>query len=727
MPELSPVYDPKITEEKIYKLWEQSGYFNHDAADLRRSKRGFPRKKYSIHLPPPNITGSLHMGHALNATISDILIRYHRMRGYKTVWFPGIDHAGIATQNVVEKELKKEGKTRFDLGREKFIERVWQWTEKYGTIILDQLKKLGASGDWSRTRFTMDPSYADWVKKAFIHYYEKGLIHRGLRTINWCPRCATSLSDLELEYAPEKAVLYYIKYGPFTLATVRPETKFGDTALAVNPKDKRYKKYVGRILEVDSLSTAGTLDKPELAKIKLFVVADEAVDPKFGTGIIKVTPAHDITDFEISERHQLPMVQVIDERGRMNKNAGKYAGMKVGEARRKIVEDLKAVGLLEKEEPYEHRVTRCYRCGSTIEPLPSQQWFLKMTDLAKNVLKAVKSKKVKIIPKNFEKILTDWLKNIRDWCISRQIWWGHRLPVWFHEPKCVPRQGQEKEIVKCKEFIVSTAEPKCQYCNAKLVQSEDVLDTWFSSALWPFAGLSEKDLKDFYPSNVLITARDIINLWVARMIFSGLEFMKKVPFPEVLIHATILTKEGKRMSKSLGTGLDPLELIEKYGADAARFGIIWQAMGTQDIHWDETAVQAGKKFANKVWNIARFCYGKIGNSKFQNLSLREMPRRDTNYKQITKSKLQKEDKEILTKLKNLKKQVEKDIKNYELGQTLHKIYNFVWHEFADKYIETSKKREDEAVKKVLQYILRDILNLLHPFMPFITDEIKIRK
>jgi len=692
--EFPSAYDPKSAEEKIYKLWEDSGYFNPD--NLKGAK-----KSYAIHLPPPNVTGSLHMGHALNAAISDILIRYHRMRGYKTVWFPGTDHAGIATQNVVEKQLKKDGVSRRDLGREKFIEKVWEWKNKYGGIIIQQLKKLGASCDWSRLRFTMDDDYAAQVKEAFQHYYEKGLIYRGKRLISWCTACQTSLSDLEIEYKEEKGKLWYIQYpiadrkGHVVVATTRPETMLGDAAVAVNPKDKRYEDLVGKKVLLP------------LRNREIPVIADEAVDMTFGTGAVKVTPAHDQTDNEIGERHKLPVYEIIDERGRMTAEAGKdFEGLKVAEAREKVSAALEKLGLIEKKEDITHNVAICYRSGTVLEPLLSNQWFLKMDKLAEVALKAVKSGKAQIIPENFEKPYFAWLENIRDWCISRQIWWGHRLPVWFHEPKCVPKDHSEADMEKCEDMIVAAEKPECQHCNAQYVQSEDVLDTWFSSALWPFAGLSEQDLKDFYPSDVLITARDIINLWVARMIFSGLEFRKAVPFPETLIHATILTKEGKRMSKSLGTGIDPLGLIEKYGADAIRFGIIWQAMGTQDIHWDETAVQAGKKFANKLWNIARFIQGKAGGSEAKKAKV-----------------IDSADKEILAKLEKLEESVGAKMKTYELGQALHEIYDFVWHEVADKYIELSKKREDENVKMVMRRLLLSSLKILHPFMPFITEEI----
>src|SRR3989344_3077282 len=693
MDDFSKPYDPKATEDRIYEFWEKNGFFNPDSDPKRYSLNA---KRYSIHLPPPNVTGSLHMGHALNATLSDILIRYHRMNGYKTVWFPGTDHAGIATQNVVEKQLKKDGISRWDLGREKFIEKVWEWKQKYGDIIIEQLKKLGASCDWSRLRFTMDPAYAEAVKKAFIHYYNKGFIYRGKRVVNWCPHCQTSLSDLEIDYKEEKTKLYYVKYpivaptqgrsdkGYIIVATTRPETMLGDAAVAVNPKDERYKNLVGQKILLP------------LQSREIPIVADDAIDMTFGTGAVKVTPAHDILDSEIGGRHKLPLYEIIDERGRMTAAAGAdFAGLKVKEAREKVVQKLTESGLIEKIDDYQHNLATCYRCGTTLEPLLSNQWFLKMEKLAEQTLKALKSGKTKIFPENFEKTAIAWLEKIKDWCISRQIWWGHRLPVYFCKKKI-------------EEFIVAENRPeKCSICgDCEMEQSQDVLDTWFSSALWPFASLSENDLKEFYPSNVLITARDIINLWVSRMIFSGSEFKGEVPFPEVLIHATILTKEGQRMSKSKGTGIDPLDLIEKYGADATRFGIVWQAMGTQDVHWDEAAVMAGKKFANKLWNISRFVSGKTGASNIEHRASSVV-----------------EDQEILGKLDSTKKSVEQGIKNYEFGQALHTLYDFIWHEFADKYIEASKKREDEEIKQALGYVLAEIIKMLHPFMPFITEEI----
>lgn len=675
--EIEGPYDPQKTEEKIYKTWEKSGFFEPKG-------KGGP---YTIVIPPPNITGSLHMGHALNATIQDILIRKKRMEGRKVLWLPGTDHAGIATQNVVEKQLKKEGKNRHDLGREKFIERVWEWKEEYGNRILNQLKSLGASCDWTRTAFTMDEGYQEWVKKVFLHYQEKGWIYRAERVINWCPRCQTSLSDLELEYKEEKGKLYFIKYplkeAPtqsrddknfIFVATTRPETMLGDTAVAVNPKDERYKKLIGQKVTL-----------PLVGK-KIPIIADRAVDPEFGTGAVKVTPAHSIIDSEMGENHKLPFVKVIDQFGKMSDTdeAKNYSGMKTKEAREKIAGDLKKQNLIDKEEDYTHNVATCYRCNRTVENIPSMQWFLKMNELAKVAIEAVKSGKVKFHPKKWEKIYLDWLSNIKDWCVSRQIWWGHKVPV----------EG-----------------------------SEDVLDTWFSSALWPFATMNDKDRKEFYPTNVLSTARDIINLWVARMVFSGIEFMDKEPFEDVIIHPTILTKDGKRMSKSLGTGVDPMDYIEKYGADATRFGLIWQMLGAQDMHWAEEHVLAGKKFANKLWNIARFVLQQNENFQFFPISEGNRGSSILQIKIGTNSKLQNDDKEILGKLEKLLKKTDKNIGKYKFGQALHDIYDFVWKEFADKYIEHAKTREDDEVKQVLSFTLVNILKLLHPFMPFVTEEI----
>lgn len=722
MIELDKIYDPKKYERDIYKLWEGSGYFNPDnlpSAGSRQQEAGSSSHKtptaFCVMMAPPNITGSLHMGHALEHTMTDILVRWRRMQGFKTLWLPGIDHAGIAAQNVVEKELRKEGLTRHDLGREKFVEKVWQWKGKYGHIILDQLRKLGVSADWSRTRFTLDEEYVEAVRTAFNHYKEKGWIYRALRTINWCVRCQTSISDLEVEYVEEDTKLYYIQYGPFVLATVRPETKFGDTALAVHPNDERYKKYIGQEIEIESLDTAGTLDQPGKKTIKIKVLADEAVDPKFGTGVIKVTPAHDIADYDISQRHHLPLKQVIDDKGRMMATAGKYADLKIKEAREKIVSDLWAVGLLIKEEPYHHNLAVCSRCNTAIEPLPSQQWFLKMKESAQLAREAIQSGEVTITPKNFSDNALVWLDNIRDWCISRQIWWGHQLPVWIHEARCVPIAGREPEVSQCQEIKVSTIEPKCEHCDAKYIQSEDVLDTWFSAALWPFATLGwpnvqksdvrgqMSDLERFYPTQFITCAREILNLWILRMIFSGKEFMSKAPFATALIHGTILNKDGRRMSKSLGTGVDPLSLIEKYGADATRFGVIWQAMGTQDIRWDEAAVAAGKKFANKIWNAGRFVLEQVTTSDVLIFRTSDVL--------------------ILKQLAEAKKSVEKHLENYEFGHALHIAYDFFWHDFCDVYIEESKNNPSDETKRILSHVLVESLKLLHPFVPFVTETI----
>lgn len=707
MESITGAYDPKTTEKENYKKWESSGYFNPDNLPVSTTNNdppagGLKTKNYIVYMPLPNVTGTLHMGHALNNSFQDIIIRSHRMRGYRTLYLPGTDHAGIATQFVVEKQLKKDGINKHEIGREKFIEKVWEWKNEYGDIIYDQLRKLGVSCDWSRARFTMDDVYAKDVEQAFVHYHKKGLIYRGLRTINWCPRCGTSLSELELEYKEEETKLYYIKYGPFTLATTRPETKFGDTGLAVNPRDERYKEYVGKELEIESLSTEGHLENPAKKKNKILVVADDAVDIEFGTGIVKVTPAHDLIDFEIGSRHNLPLVQVISEQGKMNEHAGKYAGMKTTDAREKIVEDLKTTGLLEKEESYVHNVAVCYRCAHVIEPIPSKQWFLKMGALAKEALGAVKNRDVKINPENFEKPYISWLENIKDWTVSRQIWWGHQIPVWF----C-----KNKE----EDFVVSIERPKeCSFCKTcDMEQSSDVLDTWFSSALWPFAGLSEEDLKKYYPGTTLITARDILNLWVARMIYSGIEFRNELPFKNVLIHGTILTKDGKRMSKSLGTGIDPVKYIDQYGADATRFGIVWQATG-QDIRWDETAIVAGKKFANKIWNASRFVLTQTDISIDSHLQTPDAKTED--------------DEKILNALKVVKESSLKNIEIFELSRALHDLYDFFWHDFCDVYIEASKKQladesTKEATKKILVYVLRESLKLLHPFIPFVTEEI----
>jgi len=690
-------YKPKEVEEKIYKFWLKNDFFNPD-----KSKS---KKTYSIVIPPPNITGSLHMGHALNAIIQDVLIRWKRMNGFKAVWIPGTDHAAIATQNVIEKQLKKEGKTRFDLGREGFEKRFWQWKEETGNKILDQLKKFGVSCDWSRTRFTMDKEYTRAVTEAFSHYYKKDWIYRKKRAVNWCLRCQTSLSDLEVEYKEEKSKLWFIKYflsenkeKYISVATTRPETLLGDTALAVNPRDEKYKDLVGKKVILPLINR------------EIPIIKDFSIDPKFGTGAVKITPAHDLNDYKISQRNNLELIQVIDKTGRMNENAPSiYQGLKVKEAREKIIEDLNKANLIEKIEDYLHQVPVCYRCGSVIELLPSEQWFLKMGELAESVEKIIKTKKIKFHPERWAKVCLDWLKGVDDWCISRQLWCGHRIPLW---------QCQNKE-----EFFFSSEKPKncsvCEKCQPK--QIEDVFDTWFSSALWPFAVLGwpekTKDLKDFYPTDVLVTARDIIYLWVIRMIFSGSEFMKEIPFSDVIITATVLNKEGKRMSKSLGTGIDPLLFIEQQGADAARFGICWQISSLQDIKFDDTKIFAGKKFCNKLWNASRFVLSNLENKKF-----------DVGKKPQGKSQ---NDKKILKELEKIIEKTNKNLLKFDFGKALQENYHFFWSKFCDVYIEKAKiqikgaknKKDKEETEKVLLYVLATSLKLLHPFLPFITEEI----
>ena len=676
MDELPKTYDPKGTEDKIYKLWMESGFFTPENLPLRQAQ-GKPVKKFVTCIAPPNITGELHMGHALELTLQDIIVRVKRMQGYKTLWLPGTDHAGIAAQNAVEKQLAKEGLDRHKLGKERFLERMWQWKEQYGGAILNQFKKLGLSLDWTRTRFTMDPEYQKAVEEAFGHYHRKGWIYQGERVINWCVRCSTSISDLEVNYVPEKTKLYYIKYGPFTLATTRPETKLGDTALAVHPNDKRYKKYVGKNLEIESVDNNVPVEQPtKKKKIKIMVVADDAVDPGFGTGIVKVTPAHDITDFEISQRHNLPSIKIIDEHGKMNENAGiRYRGTKTTQAREQIVKDLEELGLMEKIEDYEHNIARCDRCNSVIEPLPSRQWFLKMGELAKLALEALEKEEVKLIPERWDVPYENWLKNIRDWNISRQLWWGHKIPI----------EGEE-----------------------------DVLDTWFSSALWPFATLGwpkkTKDFKEYYPTDLITSDRGILFLWQVRMVFSAKEFTDGAPFKKIFIHPTILTKDGKRMSKSLGTGINPLELIEKYGTDALRFGLAYQTTELQDMRFNEDVILMGQKFANKFWNITRFILMKNGG---------QMP---VEISQISFG-AGTEEQSLLDKLNAATKQVTENIARYEFSEAAHALYDFIWHDFADRYIEYSKDKETDDVKAILSHTFLTCLKLLHPFMPFFTEEI----
>ncbi|MFA5248920.1 MAG: valine--tRNA ligase [Candidatus Paceibacterota bacterium] len=699
--EIESQYSPQETEKKIYQFWMKNGFFKPEKSAPKKSKG-----TYTVVLPPPNVTGCLHMGHTLNVTIQDALIRWKRMQGYKTLWIPGIDHAGIAAQNVVEKNLRKEGVSRFDLGREKFIEKVWEWKQKYGDIILDQFKQIGISCDWSRTRFTMDKDYTKAVETAFEYYYNKGMVYRGKRVVNWCPRCQTSLSELELDHQEEQGSLWYIKY-PLaddkdryvTVATTRPETMFGDTAVAVNPSDKRYEKLIGKKLYIPIINR------------EIPIVADQMIDQTFGTGAVKVTPAHDMADAEIGRKHDLEIIQVIDERAKMNQNAPvQYQGLKAAEARQKTIEELANLGSIEKIEPYTHQIPKCSRCNATIENMPSWQWFVKMEGPAKKALAAVEKGKIKFHPKHWENLYFSWMRNVRDWCISRQIWWGHKIPIWFCQ-------------TEPEKYFLSVKPPKkcqiCKHCQPK--QTEDVLDVWFSSALWPFATLGwpkkTKDLKTFYPTDSLTTGHDIVNLWVSRMIFSSLEMTGAIPFKDIVINAMVKTKDGKRMSKSLGTGIDPLTLIEKYGADATRFGLAWQITELQDMRFDEANIMAGKKFANKIWNAARFVGWQIGSEK---IDVAKAPKPITDV-----------DKQVLAELKALVRSTNEFLKNFEFGKAIQDIYHFFWHTFCDIYLEAAKKQINETQDKKLQsntrnilmYVLVNSLKMLHIFMPFVTEQI----
>lgn len=699
MKEIPKTYNPKEYEKQIFTKWEDSSSF------VPKSNKSTP---FVVAIPPPNVTGSLHMGHALNNTIQDVLIRWHRMKQVPTLWIPGTDHAGIATQHVVEKKLKKEGKSRLSIGREEFIKEIWRWKDEYEKEILGQLKTLGCSCDYTKTRFTMDEEYAKSVIFAFKHYYDKGLLYKDYRIINWCPSCATSLSDLELEHQELSGSLFYIEYQVegeekgITVATTRPETMLGDTAIAVNPKDSRYKDLIGKnaILPI--------------IKRKIPIIADDLVDIKFGTGAVKVTPAHDQIDFEIAERNNLEKIIVINERAKMTKDAGKFfEGLSRYEAREKIVEMLKKSGQLIKEEPYTHNVGHCYRCNTVIEPRLSLQWFLAMKNLAKPAIDAVKSGEIKFHPKKWEKVYLNWMENIKDWCVSRQIWWGHQIPVWY---------------CSCGEVIVETSAPKsCPKCKkTELKRDEDVLDTWFSSALWPFATLgwpNDTDfLKNFYPTSLNSTARDIIYLWVARMIMAGYEFTDTKPFSDVFIHATVFNKDGKRMSKSLGTGVDPIMLIEKYGADATRFGLLWQAAQSQDMKFSEDSILAAKKFANKVWNASRFVMMNLGDYK-------NVPRG------TFESIAHKDDLKIIEKLDDVILKTNNYLKKYDFQHAVELLYEFFWHEYCDQYIEVAKERiknnskDKKAAQYALDYVLKNFLKLLHPFMPFVTEAIweKIEK
>ncbi|MDD5428540.1 MAG: valine--tRNA ligase [Candidatus Omnitrophica bacterium] len=696
MEELPKAYDPQGIEDRLYKEWEAKGHF-HAKPD--------PKKKpYSIVIPPPNITGILHMGHALNDTLQDILIRFKRMQGFEAEWMPGTDHAGIATQNVVERKLAKEGKKRQDLGREKFIEEVWKWREEYGSTIIRQLKKLGCSCDWERTRFTMDEGLSDAVLDVFIKLYEKGLIYRGNYIINWCPRCQTALSDEESQHRDVDGMLYHIKYpikaakDSFVIvATTRPETMLGDVAIAVNPKDKRYKDLKGKAVMLP------------LVGRELKIIFDPIVDLKFGTGALKVTPAHDPVDFELGRKHNLEQINVMNDDASINSLGGDYEGLDRFEAREAILEDLKARGLFIKSEPHRHAVGHCYRCHTMVEPRLSPQWFVKMKPLAKPAIDAVKKGKIKFYPERWTKVYLDWMTNIRDWCISRQIWWGHRIPVYYCKG-CKDGEG----------IIVSKAKPeKCPKCgSADIAQDPDVLDTWFSSWLWPFSTFGwpkeTPELKYFYPTNALVTAQEIIFFWVARMIMAGIEFRGAIPFKDVYIHGTVRDITGTKMSKSLGNVIDPLDMIAKYGTDALRFSIISITAQGQDVFLSEGKFELGRNFANKLWNASRFIL----------MNLKEDEVKADLCVFFKGAKLSLPDKWILSRFYSTLSYVTECLDEYKFNEAANSIYEFIWHEFCDWYIEIAKVTISEKSSQVILYkVLEKSLRMLHPIMPFVTDEI----
>ncbi len=691
--ELPKVYEPQEAEARIYKKWEESGCF--------KGHRDPKKKPFTIVMPPPNVTGQLHMGHAMDSTLQDILIRFKRMEGYAALWVPGTDHAGIATQIKVEEELRKnEGLSRYDLGREKFLERVWDWKNKYGNRIVEQQKKLGASCDWDRARFTMDEGLSKAVRHVFVSLYKKGLIYKGSRIINWCPHCVTALSDAEVEYQDKPGSFWHIRYpikgeeGRYVIvATTRPETMLGDTGVAVNPNDERYKDIVGKKCILP------------LVGREMPIVADDYVDMEFGTGCVKMTPAHDPNDFEVGLRQNLETIRVLDDNGRIVDGYGKYSGMDRYEARKAIVADLEEQGYLVKVEPHQHNVGTCYRCHSDVEPLISAQWFVKMEPLAKEALRVVNEGEVKFVPDRFSKTYTNWMENVHDWCISRQLWWGHQIPAWT--------------CADCGHITVSETDPtECEHCHShNIKQEDDVLDTWFSSALWPFSTLGwpeeTEDFKYFYPTDVLVTGYDIIFFWVARMIFSACEHTGKPPFHTVFIHGLVRDDKGRKMSKSLGNGIDPLEIADKYGADALRFNLVTGNSPGNDMRFYTERCEAMRNFANKIWNASRFLKMNLTIDKC------ELPQ-----------KLELEDKWILSKLNRVIGEITENMDRYELGVAAQKIYDFIWDDYCDWYIELTKTRlqgddEDSKVRaqQVLCYVLTDMLKLLHPFMPFITEEI----
>ena len=693
MKELPKVYDPQQVEGRIYQLW-----MDHDCF---KAEPDPDKKPFSIVMPPPNVTGQLHMGHAMDATLQDILTRFKRMQGYSALWLPGTDHAGIATQIKVEEDLRvNEGLTRYDLGREKFLKRVWQWKEKYGNRIVEQQKKMGASCDWSRSRFTMDEGCSRAVRETFCELYDKGLIYKGSRIINWCPHCLTALSDAEVEYVDKPGYLWHIRYpladgsGDIVVATTRPETMMGDTGVAVNPEDEKFKHLIGKTCILPIMNR------------EIPIVGDEYCEIGFGTGAVKMTPAHDPNDFEVGLRHNLEVIRVIADDGHINENGGKYNGMDRYECRKALVKDLEEQGYLVKTEPYSHNVGTCYRCHNDVEPLISAQWFVKMEPLAKEAIRVVNDGTIRFVPERFTKTYINWMENVHDWCISRQLWWGHQIPAWYCD--------------KCGHINVKREDPtECEKCGCKhLTREEDVLDTWFSSALWPFSTMgwpdqNAADLNYWYPTSVMVTGYDIIFFWVARMIFSGMEQMKREPFKTVFIHGLVRDDKGRKMSKSLGNGIDPLEMAEKYGADALRFNLITGNSPGNDMRFYVEKTEAMRNFCNKIWNASRFVMMNLTIDKV------ELP-----------EKLELEDKWILSKLNTLIREVTDNMDAFELGVASAKVYDFIWDNYCDWFIELTKNRlnsEDPAAREnaqnVLCYVLIETLKLLHPFMPFITEEI----